>query len=71
MNVLAQPMTIAGLLVTGIGVALLGSIKLSLARRLQIDEARIGGLVSAFGFTIIPMILVSGFLAAHFGQKTV
>jgi len=71
MNVLAQPMTIAGLLVTGIGVALLGSIKLSLARRLQIDEARIGGLVSAFGFTIIPMILVSGFLADHFGQKTV
>lgn len=71
MNELVLPMTVSALLVTGMGVALLGSIKLPLARRLEIDEARIGGLVSAFGFTIIPMILLSGFLTDHFGEQTV
>lgn len=71
MDVLIQPMAIAALLVCGVGVALLGSMKLSLARRLRIDEARVGGLVSAFGFTIIPMILVSGFLTDRFGEQMV
>jgi len=51
---LLQPMMIAALLVSGMGVALLGSVKVPLARRLQIDEARVGGLVSIFGFTMIP-----------------
>ncbi|MGI8785897.1 MAG: MFS transporter [Acidobacteriota bacterium] len=71
MDVLIQPMAIAALLVCGVGVALLGSMKLSLARRLRIDEARVGGLVSAFGFTIIPMILISGFLTDRFGEQMV
>ncbi|MGH9342079.1 MAG: MFS transporter [Acidobacteriota bacterium] len=71
MDNLVQPMTIAALLVTGMGVALLGSIKLPLARKLEIGEARVGGLVSAFGFTIIPMILISGFLTDHFGEQAV
>jgi len=71
MNALAPSMTIGILLVTGMGVALLGSIKLALARKLNIDEARIGGMVSAFGFTIIPMVLLFGFLSDHFGQKAV
>jgi fucose permease len=64
-------MTIGLLLISGMAVALVGSIKLPLARRLQIDEARVGGLVSAFGFTIIPMILISGFLTDHFGVQMV
>lgn len=71
MESLIQPMTISTLLITGIGVALLGSIKLRLARRLNIDETRVGGLVSAFGFTIIPMILISGFLSDHLGEQWV
>jgi len=41
------------LLATGMGTALLGSIKVTLARQLQIDEARIGGLVATFGFTLM------------------
>ncbi len=37
---------VAGLLACGMGVALLGSVKIALAQRLKIDEARVGGLVS-------------------------
>lgn len=70
MNLL-QPMTIAGLLVGGLGVALLGSVKVPLARRLHIDEARVGGLVSMFGFTMIPVILTAGFLTDLVGKQVV
>ena len=35
------PTTIAGLLITGMGLALLGSVKVPLARKLQIDEVRV------------------------------
>jgi fucose permease len=51
--------------------ALLGSIKVPLARKLQIDEARVGGLVSVFGFTLIPMVLAFGFLVDEFGKQSV
>jgi MFS family permease len=44
------------------GVALLGSVKVALAQRLQMDEARVGGLVSMFGFAMIPVMLAMGFL---------
>jgi fucose permease len=44
------------------GVALLGSVKVALSRRLEMDEARVGGLVSMFGFAMIPVMLVMGFL---------
>lgn len=62
-------MTISGLVVTGIGVSTLGSVKIHLARRLQIDEARVGGLVSLFGFTLIPIILAAGFLTDTVGYR--
>lgn len=64
-------MTIAGLVVTGMGVATLGSVKVHLAARLRIDEARVGGLISLFGFTVIPVILTAGFLTDRFGLKQV
>lgn len=53
---------VSGLLVCGMGVALLGSVKVALARRLDMDEVRVGGLVSMFGFAMIPVMLVMGFL---------
>ena len=56
------PTWIAGLLACGMGVALLGSVKITLAQRLQMDEARVGGLVSMFGFATIPVMLAMGFL---------
>jgi fucose permease len=70
MNLL-QPMMIAVLLIMGVGVALLGSIKVMLARRLQIDEARVGGMVSVFGFAMIPVIFTAGFLTDLIGRGTV
>lgn len=70
MNML-QLMTILGLLATGIGVALLGSVKLALARKLQIDEARVGGMVSVFGFAMIPVMLTVGFVTDLIGKQPV
>jgi fucose permease len=61
MNLL-QITWIAGLLVCGMGAALLGSVKVPLAKRLGMDEARVGGLVSMFGFAMMPVMLVMGFL---------
>jgi fucose permease len=68
---LAIPTWIAGLLATGMGVALLGSVKVPLARRLQMDEARVGGLVSMFGFAMIPVMLAMGFLTDLFDKQAV
>lgn len=68
---LAIPTWIAGLLATGMGVALLGSIKVALARRLEMDEARVGGLVSMFGFAMIPVMLVMGFLTDLLDKQAV
>ena len=62
---------IAGLLACGMGVALLGSVKLPLARRLAIDEARVGGMVSMFPLAMIPVILAMGFLTDLVGQQQV
>lgn len=70
MNLL-QLMTIMGLLATGMGVALLGSVKLPLARKLQIDEARVGGMVSMFGFAMIPTMLLVGFVTDLVGMQPV
>jgi len=64
-------LVVAVLVVTGMGIALLGSVKLALARKLKIDEARIGGLLAMFGFTLIPTMLAAGFLSDHFGRQPV
>jgi FHS family glucose/mannose:H+ symporter-like MFS transporter len=57
---LIQWVTIATSFVFGMELALLGSIKLPLAKRLQIDETRVGGMLSALNFALIPMMLLSG-----------
>lgn len=58
-------------LATGMGAALVGSVKVPLARRLSIDEARVGGLVSLFGFTLVPVIFAAGFLTDLVGRHAV
>lgn len=68
---LVYPTWIAGLLTCGMGVALLGSIKVALARKLDIDEARVGGLVSMFGFAMIPVMLIMGFLTDYLDKQIV
>jgi len=59
------------LVATGMGTALLGSIKVTLARNLRIDEARIGGLLAAFGFTLIPAMFAVGFVSDLVGRQPV
>jgi fucose permease len=44
----------------GMVLTLLGNIKLTLARRLDIGEARVGGLLSALNLALIPMMVLSG-----------
>lgn len=56
---------------SGLGAALLGSVKVDLVGRLRIDEARIGGLVSIFGFTLVPVIFTAGFLTDFVGRQVV
>ena len=55
-------MQIAALTIAGMCHALLGSIKVPLARKLEIDETRVGGLVSVFGFTVAGQRAISGVL---------
>src|SRR5436190_18752781 len=62
-------LTVAGALVLGMVLALLGSIKLSLAKRLHLDEARGGGLAAAMSLALIPSMLVSGMLLDEWGIK--
>ena len=64
-------MQIAALSTAGMCHALIGSVKIPLARKLEIDEARVGGLVSVFGFTLIPMAFAAGFLADSMGKNAV
>ncbi|HWC90975.1 MAG TPA: MFS transporter [Pirellulales bacterium] len=66
-----QATMILALLATGLGAALLGSVKVHLAARLRIDEARIGGLVSLFGCTLVPVIFTAGFLTDLVGRPVV
>lgn len=68
---LLQPMMVAALLLGGMGVAILGSVKVPLARHLQIDEGKVGGLVSIFGFALIPVNLTAGFVTDLLGRHVV
>ena len=71
MPTLLQVFVFVSLPITGLCYALLGSIKLPLARRLGLDEARVGGLISAFGLMVGPIILLCGALADAYGRKPV
>ena len=71
MDTYLTTMQVAALSIAGMCHALLGSIKVPLARQLQIDESRVGGLVSVFGFTLIPMAFAAGIFADSFGRDTV
>ena len=64
-------MQVAALFIAGMCHALLGSIKVPLARQLEIDESRVGGLVSVFGFTLVPMAFAAGIFADSWGRDAV
>ena len=71
MDFFLTTMQILALTVAGMCHALLGSIKVPLAEKLQINEDRVGGLLSAFGFTTIPMAFAAGIFADTFGRQLV
>ena len=64
-------LTIAAAVAFGLVLTLLGSVKLALAKRLGIGEARVGGLLSALNLALIPMMLLSGFLIDSWGPRHV
>ncbi len=63
--------TISGAFVVGMMLALLGSIKLALARQLQASEGKIGGLVVALNLALIPMMLLTGLFLDWVGVRVV
>ena len=66
-----QLFIVLSLPVTGLCYATLGSIKLTLAGRLRLDEAKVGGLISAFGLMVGPIILLCGALSDAYGRKPI
>ncbi len=66
-----QTTTITAALVFGICLALLGSLKIALAKRLNLGEGRVGFLLSALNGAMIPLMLLIGFLIDALGAKTI
>ena len=66
-----QTTTITTALVFGMCLALLGSLKLALAKRLNLSEGRIGFLLSALNGALIPLMLLVGLLIDVMGAKAV
>lgn len=62
------PLTICGAFAFGIVLALVGSLKLTLARVLHLRESQVGILVSALNLAILPMMLVAGWLVDAAGS---
>src|SRR2546421_6262162 len=63
--------TISGAMVFGMVLALLGSLKLALAKRLDVGETRVGGLLAALNLSLIPMMLFSGVFLDEWGARPV
>ncbi len=64
-------MQITALVISGIAYALLGSVKAPLSKQLAIGETGVGGLMSMFGLTIIPMALIAGILNDLLGRQLI
>ncbi len=67
------PNVVAALCVLGFGMvaALIGAIKLRLAERLKIDDARVGNLIMVWCLASIPMIVIVGMLSDRFGYLSI
>jgi hypothetical protein len=66
-----QATTISAAFVFGMVLASLGSLKLALAKRLNLGEGRVGLLLSALNGAVIPLMLLAGFLLDLIGVKWV
>ncbi len=63
--------TVAGAFVCGMMLALLGGLKLALAKRLELGEGRVGALVSLLNLALLPMVLLCGVLLDRCGTRVV
>src|SRR5436305_9544992 len=66
-----QVTTIGAAFVFGMILALLGSLKLALAKRLNLGEGRVGLLLAALNGAVIPLMLLAGVLIDLLGVKWV
>jgi fucose permease len=63
--------TVAGAFVCGMMLALLGGLKLALAKRLELGEGRVGALLSVLNLALLPMVLLCGVLLDRWGPRAV
>jgi len=64
-----QTVALCGSFGLGIVFALIGAFKLQIAKVLNIDDAKVGGLISALMFTSVIMVLIVGVLVDAWGHK--
>jgi fucose permease len=64
-------LAISGAFVFGLVLALLGSLKLALARRADLGEGRVGVLLLTLNVALIPMMLLAGVLLDAWGVRAV
>jgi fucose permease len=64
-------LTISAAFVFGMVLALWGSLKLTLARSLKLNEGHVGTLLSVFNLALAPMMLLSGVLIDAWGVRPV
>lgn len=57
--------------VFGMMIALLGSIKLKLAPRIQADDAQFGKIVAVFQWTMVFMAIIGGMAIDNFGHRSI
>jgi fucose permease len=63
--------TISSALVFGMTLALLGNLKLALARRLQMGDREVRRLLVALNVALIPLVLLCGVLLDNYGARPV
>ena len=66
-----QATTISAAFVFGMVLALLGSLKLALAKRLNLGEGRVGFLLFALNLAVIPLMLLAGYLIDVVGLRVI
>ena len=66
-----QATTISAAFVFGMILALLGSLKLALAKRLNLGEGSVGRLLSALNGAVIPLMLLAGYCIDTLGAQVV
>jgi len=64
-----QAVALLAAFANGIVFAAVGALKLKLAKLLNIDNARVGGLISALMFTLMCLVLILGPMVDAFGNK--